>query len=133
MSVLVGVDFQPIDEVATSLIKCGDRYRRLLFSDAELAYCGESASTASKLAGRFAAKEAVLKILDTQSIVPSWRSIEVGSAPGARPEIALLGSAADLAQSQGIGNLSLSLSCAGGVATAVVVATVFSISESSES
>jgi holo-[acyl-carrier protein] synthase len=133
MKVLVGVDIQPIDEVTASLIEYGDRYRRLLFTDEELRCCGENSSTSSKLAERFAAKEAVLKILDTENTVPSWRSIEVSQDAGGRPEISLRGSAAELARSQGIQDLSVSLSHAGGVATAAVIATVFSTSERSAS
>lgn len=124
MKVLVGIDIQPIDEVEESLRNFGARYRRLLFTNNELEYCGDTPSTALSLAARFAAKEAVLKILDTEEVVPSWRSIEVTRTKGGRPKIVLHGAAADLARRQGIGDISVSLSHGGGFATAAVVAPV---------
>ena len=125
MQILVGTDVQPIEEVETSMRRFGVRYTRRLFTDIELESCGENPLTAaSGLAGRFAAKEAVLKILDSQDTVPSWRSIEVQRAKVGRPEIVLRGEAAELARRQGIREMSLSLSHGGGVAFATVVARV---------
>jgi holo-[acyl-carrier protein] synthase len=124
VKVIVGIDIQPIEEVETSLRIFGSRYRHHLFTDDELESCGDNSTTASCLAARFAAKEAVLKILDTQEIVPSWRSIEVKRTADGRPEIVLHGDAAHLARLQGIHDLSVSLSHAGGVAIATVVVPV---------
>lgn len=124
MNVLVGIDIQPIDEVEDSLRQFGTRYRRLLFTDEELAFCGDGPATAASLAARFAAKEAVLKILDTQEAVPPWRTIEVRGTAGGRPTIMLHGVAADIAQHQGIHDISVSLSHGGGIAAAAVVAAV---------
>jgi holo-[acyl-carrier protein] synthase len=126
MKVLVGIDIQPIEEVEESLRNFGVRYGRLIYTAHELDVCGDNPRTASRLAARFAAKEAVLKVLDLQETVPPWRFIEVKSGSNGGPEIALHGSAADLAQRQGIRNFSVSLSHAGGVATAAVVAEVMS-------
>lgn len=90
MQILVGIDVQPIEEVEPSMRQFGVRYAHRLFTDVELESCGENPVTAaSGLAGRFAAKEAVLKILDSQDTVPPWKSIEVqhakgGGAPGDR-------------------------------------------------
>jgi holo-[acyl-carrier protein] synthase len=122
--VLVGIDLQPIDEVKDSLRDFGDRYRHFLFTDHELESSGDSPATASSLAARFAAKEAVMKILDTQESVPPWRSIEVRRTLSGSPEIMLHGEAADLARRQGIQEISVSLSHAGGMAAAAVVAQV---------
>jgi holo-[acyl-carrier protein] synthase len=129
MNVLIGIDIQPIDQVEDSLRIFGSRYRHLLFTDGELESCGDNLATASSLAARFAAKEAVLKILDTQETMPPWRSIEVKRSPRGRPEIVLHGVAANLARQQGIGDISVSLSHGGGIATAAVVAPVSDKSE----
>ena len=123
MKILVGIDVQPIDEVEASMSEFGSRYTRRLFTDHELQSCGENPRTAaSGLAGRFAVKEAVLKILDLQGTIPSWKEIEVRRTEGGRPEIVLSGGAADLARRQGVEQMSLSLSHGGGIATAAVVA-----------
>lgn len=123
--VLVGTDVQPIDEVAASIREFGPRYTHRLFTDHELESCGENPITAaSGLAARFAAKEAVLKILESPDSVPSWRSIEVRRGAGGRPELALDLETASRARRQGITHMSVSLSHGGGVATATVVAQV---------
>jgi holo-[acyl-carrier protein] synthase len=123
---LIGADIQPIDEVEQSLQIFGNRYRRRLFTDHELEYCGDGPRSASRLAERFAAKEAVMKILDAGELVPTWRSIEVRCSASGRPEIVLHDGASALAQSQGVHSLSLSLSHAGGIAAATVIATLAS-------
>jgi holo-[acyl-carrier protein] synthase len=103
----------------------GERYTRRLFTDHEIECCGDNPVTAAPgLAARFAAKEAVLKILDSTSSVPSWKSIEVHRDARGAPRIVLRCEAADLAHHQGIENISLSLSHGGGIASAVVVAQV---------
>lgn len=124
MKILVGCDIQPIDEVEESLHTFGARYRRRLFTNQELETCDNNPATAPALASHFAAKEAVLKILDTRETVPSWRSIEVRRTAGGRPEIVLHDDAARLAGQQGIHILSVSLSQAGGIAAAAVVASI---------
>ena len=122
MSILVGTDVQPIDEVEASIKEFGARYTHRLFTVDEIASCGEGPAAASGLAGRFAAKEAVLKILDLHEIVPRWRSIEVRRSRGGRPEVALHDEAAQIARSQGIEEISLSISHGGGIASATVIA-----------
>ena len=129
MNLLVGIDIQPIDEVESSLKTFGSRYRRLLFTDRELETCGDNSTTSSRLAARFAAKEAVLKILDIHDVVPSWRSIEVGGDSDCRPEIILYDVAAELARARGIRDVFVSLSRGGDVAVATVVASAWSQSE----
>lgn len=125
MKILVGIDVQPIDEVEASIREFGARYSHRLFTDHELESCAKNPLTAAcGLAARFAAKEAVLKILDTRETVPSWKTIEVRRTEGGRPEIVLCGEASELARRQGVEQMSLSLSHGGGIATAVVVAQV---------
>ena len=129
VNLLVGIDIQPIEEVESSLKTFGSRYRRLLFTDRELETCGDNSTTSSRLAARFAAKEAVLKILDIHDVVPSWRSIEVGGDSDCRPEIILYDVAAELARARGIRDVFVSLTRGGDVAVATVVASAWSQSE----
>jgi holo-[acyl-carrier protein] synthase len=124
--VVVGIDIQPIDEVEASLRNFGDRYRHVLFTNHELVNCGDGSASASRLAASFAAKEAVLKILDLSDHVPAWRSIEVRHSAGGPPEILLHDGAAGLAQLQGVRSIFVSLSHAGGLAIAAVVVSLVS-------
>ena len=75
---------------------------------------------AASLAARFAAKEAVLKLIGTGDGVDP-REIEVGQSDG-RPVVRLAGRAADLAAEAGLGPIDLSLSHSGDHALAVAVA-----------
>ena len=124
VSILVGIDVQPIDEVEASIKEFGARYTHRLFTDDEIASCGDGPEAASGFAGRFAAKEAVLKILDLNEIVPPWKSIEVRRSTGGRSEVALHGAAAKIARSQRIEEIFLSISHGGGIASAAVIAQV---------
>jgi holo-[acyl-carrier protein] synthase len=121
--VLVGVDIQSVGEVARSLREFGDRYLVRIYTDHERASCeGDIQVAASGLAARFAAKEAVIKLLDARDDAPEWRSIEVCRTPSGRPEVVLHGRAAEIARRRGVEEISLSLSHDGDVAVATVVA-----------
>jgi holo-[acyl-carrier-protein] synthase len=125
VTVLIGIDAQAIAEAEASIAQVGDRYTRRLSTDEEPATCGNGpAALAQGLAGRFATKEAVLKILNVGDVVPAWRSVEIRGTTTGRPEVALGGEAVALARRQGITSLSLSLTRDGGIAAAAVVATV---------
>jgi len=121
--VRVGVDLISIDDVAASLERFGDRYRRRLFTDHELETCGDRhGEGAAGLAARFAAKEAALKVLRPVGTRPEWRSIEVRRHPDGWCEMQLHGEAARLAREAGIERMAVSLSHEGAMAAAVVVA-----------
>jgi holo-[acyl-carrier protein] synthase len=120
VSLLVGVDLQPISEVEQSLNDFGDHYCRRLFTDHELD--SYAPVTPTRLAERFAAKEAVLKVLQTSESLNAWHSIEVISRPDNAIEILLNGSAHESAVRLGLSSFRVSLSHGGGVASAVVTA-----------
>ena len=123
MTILVGMDIQEIDEVRTSIEIFGDRYIRRVYTDYEIDDCYENATGAAPaLAGRFAAKEAVHKILKDSDGVVTWKEIEVRRLKSGHTDIILRGGAAELASRLGIAAISLSLSHNGRAATAVVVA-----------
>jgi holo-[acyl-carrier protein] synthase len=119
---LLGADIQSIDEIAASLKEFGSRYTRRLFTSDEVEYCEQNPVTESRCyAERFAAKEAVLKLLDVRGVVPSWKDIEVREDREGRPEIVLHDIATELAHRRGIKGISLDISHARRSAIAVVV------------
>ncbi len=134
MDVLVGIDVQPVSEVASSMREFGERYTHRLFTDHELTTCGEDPVTsASSLAARFAAKEAVLKVLDSPSEAIAWKAIEVRRSTSRGPVIVLNGHAAEVANAKGITKMSLSMSHGGDTAAATVVALVSSVEDREDS
>lgn len=121
----VGTDLCSVEQVAESVATFGDRYLRRVYTDHELEYCGQDpVLSAERLAARFAAKEATMKVLRPRDERPDWRTIEVRRDPGGWCELALSGSAARLAHDAAIDSLSVSLSHEAGMANAVVVATL---------
>jgi len=125
MTIVAGIDVQSTDQVKDSLARFGDRYRRKLFSDNELQECEANHEImAQGLALRFAAKEAVLKVLRPNDRIPSWRTIEVRLPLRGAPTVVLTGEADDHARQRGIENISLSVSLASGYAIATVIAEV---------
>jgi len=125
----VGMDLVSVEEVAASVDHFGDRYVARLFTPHEIETCrtaddvtvGRDAYAVESLAARFAAKEAVVKVLRPVEVQPDWRSIEIHRMTGGWCEIRLSGQAAELAADAGIGELTVSLSHEASVAGAVVV------------
>lgn len=118
----VGTDLVEIVTVIESVRQFGERYLRRTYTDAELAYCHESPPEwAARLAARFAAKEAVLKVLRPEGTWPEWRNIEVVRHAHGWCDIVLHGSAATLAARHNTSIVSCSLSHEGSYANAVVL------------
>lgn len=118
----IGCDVHPISEIAESIELFGERYLGRVFTPVERAQT-EGPMALERLAGRFAAKEAVLKVLQVPSTtaVP-WHSIEVRTGRNGVPYVVLSGTAQAMAQSQGISRVDISLSHDGGIAMAVAAA-----------
>lgn len=118
----LGCDVHPIAELAESIELFGERYLARVFTPLEREQC-EGPAVLERLAGRFAVKEAVLKVLRVPSTaaVP-WLSIEVRTGRNGVPHVVLSGAAADLAGRQGIARIDISMSHDAGIAMAVAAA-----------
>jgi holo-[acyl-carrier protein] synthase len=101
----------------------GEHYLRRIYTEAERHDClGPDGPVPERLAARFAAKEAALKVLrPAQEAIP-WRDIEVVRHPTGWVELKLGGRAAASAAGQGLDEFTLSISHEAGFATAVVAA-----------
>jgi hydroxyethylthiazole kinase-like uncharacterized protein yjeF len=93
----IGVDTCGIERMGLAVRRSGERFLRRVFTDAELEYC---AGRVAKLAGRWAAKEAVIKCFDATPICFPRRRIEILPAPSGAPQVRLLGGDAQHAQVQ---------------------------------
>jgi holo-[acyl-carrier protein] synthase len=113
-----GCDLQRIDDVTDAVRDFGDRYLDRVYTAAEQ----QSYRTggAASLAARFAAKEAVLKVIGTGDGVDP-REVEI-THEGGRPVVRLSGAAATLAARAQLGPIDVSLSHSGDHALAVAVA-----------
>ncbi len=118
----VGVDIQVIEEIGESLERFGERFTARLFTRHEIEACDANIGDSARyFAEGFAAKEAVLKILDAREFVPPWKSIELHRGSDG-PQIELHGSSSDLARGRGIRNIYISLSHSRDTVIAVAVA-----------
>jgi len=120
----VGIDLVEIGSVRESVERFGREYLERVYTPREVAdSSGESGVEPARLAARFAAKEATLKVLRPapDEAVP-WRSIEVVRAPGGWVELELHDAAAALAAKAGVTELGVSLTHERDYASAAVVA-----------
>jgi hydroxyethylthiazole kinase-like uncharacterized protein yjeF len=86
----IGVDVLGIERMATAVRRSGEGFLRKSFTAAELEYC---AGSPERLAGRWAAKEAVIKCFEGTGICFPRRKIEVLPAASGAPRVRLLGDA----------------------------------------
>lgn len=99
-----------------------DRTHDRLFTPDEVKYCTSKARPAQSFAARFAAKEAVMKMLGTGwSAGVRWRDIEVRRGKGGPPSIELHGEAAKRAKRMKIGRIHLSITHSGDLAIVHVI------------
>ncbi len=129
MAARVGIDLVSEQDVRESIDAHGARYLERVFSPRELAECRADdpgpGHLAARLAARLAAKEATFKVLRVGKSDPTvWREVEVCGDPAGQVRLSLTGSAANLAESEGIGSLAVSLTHGRGSAVAVVIAGV---------
>ena len=116
--IYTGIDLIEIPRVAGVLERYPKRFLSKVFTQGEQSY---ARGRADQLASRFAAKEAVMKLLGTGVRGMPWKSIEVTRTRGRAPEIILHGPAKVRATKMGITRIALSLSHSRELATASAV------------
>ncbi|HCC32462.1 MAG TPA: holo-[acyl-carrier-protein] synthase [Clostridiales bacterium] len=115
----VGLDLVEVDRVATLIARWGDRFLDRVFTPAELRLCR---GQAHRLAGRLAAKEAVLKAMGIGLRLGNWRDIEVGRDSLGAPVVRLKGRLSEEACRRGIDRFAVSITHTRGLAMAIVLA-----------
>ena len=124
MSVVgLGLDLVEVERIRALLEKSGDRFKERVFTENEIAYCDSCADAAMHYAARFAAKEAVAKVLGTGfSSGVSWRDIEVLRGVSGAPSVLLHGGALGVARELGVARILLTLTHTKSAAAACAVA-----------
>lgn len=123
MPIRVGIDLVSVDSVQESVRTHATRYLERVYTESELQDCRtEAGLDAERLAARFAAKEAALKVLRPSDEGVAWRAIGVRRDPAGWVDLELSGRAAALAEDAGVAELAVSLTHEGPFASAVVVA-----------
>ena len=92
----IGSDLANIDRIAATLARFGDRFRRRVFTETEIAKAETRADVAGTYAKRWAAKEACSKALGTGLAMGiSWKDMSVANLSTGQPVMQLTGWAAD--------------------------------------
>ena len=113
-----GVDIVEIWRIGEAVARWGDRFFNRIYTPGELAY---ARGRLPQLAGRFAAKEAVMKALGTGVRGVGWREIEVVREPGQAPTVVLHGRAKARAERLCLGEIAISISHSRDYAVVVAV------------
>jgi holo-[acyl-carrier protein] synthase len=118
-----GIDLVDLPRIEEMIERHGDRFLARVFTEAEQAYARGKKNSVEKYAGRFAAKEAVLKLIGTgwQGRI-AWTDIEVTNNPAGQPEVTLSGEVQRIARGLGIERISLSITHTAAFAIASAVA-----------
>jgi phosphopantetheine--protein transferase-like protein len=122
MSTVVGVGIDAVElDRLRAVLRRTPRFVDRAFTEEERAYCEARRDPTERFAARFAAKEAVLKVLGEGILRIPLRDIEVVRASTGQPSIRLTGVAATRAQALGVTGWQLSLTHTDATAMAVAV------------
>jgi holo-[acyl-carrier protein] synthase len=103
----LGIDIIKVERIRRSIERFGERFARRVLTPTEQRYVRMRPET---FAGRWAAKEAVSKVLGLGVRGIGWRDIEIERLPTGQPAVRLHGRAAARAQQLGMERVALSIS-----------------------
>ena len=103
----LGIDIIKVERIRDSIERFGERFSRRVLTPAEQRYVRMRPET---FAGRWAAKEAVSKVLGLGVRGIGWKDIEVERLPTGQPSVRLHGRAAARAEQLGMERIALSIS-----------------------
>ena len=114
-----GIDLIEVSRFSSQKPEIRERFISRVFTEAEQAYC---AGLDQHLAGRFAAKEAVAKVLGCGIGSVSWQEIEILNDESGMPVLHLHGKAAEFSDQLGLKLWSVSITHLKEYAAATAVA-----------
>jgi holo-[acyl-carrier protein] synthase len=119
----IGTDIVECPRIGHMIEQHGELFLRRVYTEREIRYCQARKHAIEHFAGRWAAKEAILKALGTGwSRGIAWTDLEVRNSPGGQPKVLVRGRARDAAILQGIGDILVSISHCRTYATAYALA-----------
>ena len=118
-----GIDLVDCPRIEAMIERHGERFVQRIFTAAEQAYAESNKNKIEKLAGRFAAKEAILKLMGTgwRGKI-AWTDIEIINNSSGQPEVTLDGEVEKIAGKLGIKHISVSITHTANFAIASAVA-----------
>jgi holo-[acyl-carrier protein] synthase len=107
----IGTDIVECLRIGRMIEQHGELFLHRVYTDREIRYCQARKRATEHFAGRWAAKEAILKCLGTgwrKGL--AWTDMEVRNDHQGKPQVLLCGAAKDVAQRLGISDIHLSIS-----------------------
>jgi holo-[acyl-carrier protein] synthase len=119
----IGTDIIECPRIGMMIEQHGELFLRRVYTDREIVYCQSCKHAIEHFAGRWAAKEAILKALGSGwSRGIAWTDVEVRNQSGGAPKVHVCGHAKDLAREKGIVDIMISISHCRTYATAYALA-----------
>ena len=107
----IGIDIIEVERIKRLILRWGSRFEQRVYTPQELTYCGETQTRYTRLAARFAAKEATFKALGTGLTVGmNWQDVEIRSNDVGKPSLVLHGKVKQYATEIGVVDCFVSLS-----------------------
>ncbi len=119
----IGTDIIECPRIGKMIEQHGELFLRRVYTEREIRYCQARKHAIEHFAGRWAAKEAILKAIGTgwtRGI--AWTDLEVRNSPGGAPRVLVCGGAKEAARERGIANILISISHCRTYATAYSLA-----------
>ncbi len=119
----IGTDIIECPRIGKMIEQHGELFLRRVYTEREIRYCQCRKHAIEHFAGRWAAKEAILKALGTGwSRGVAWTDIEVRNGHDGQPRVLVCGGAKEAALRLGVGDILLSISHCRTYATAYALA-----------
>ena len=119
----IGADIVECLRIAQMIERHAEQFIARVYTELEIEYCSARKAATQHYAGRWAAKEAVLKALGTGWVRGiSWRDVEIRNDTAGQPRIELAGGALDISRKRGIDEVMISISHCRSHATAYAMA-----------
>ena len=119
----IGTDIIECPRIGKMIEQHGELFLRRVYTDREIRYCQSRKHAIEHFAGRWAAKEAILKCLGTgwrRGL--NWTDMEVRNDANGKPRVLMCGAAKDQAQALRISDILITISHCRAYATAYAVA-----------
>ncbi|MCA9059750.1 MAG: holo-ACP synthase [Planctomycetaceae bacterium] len=122
MIIGLGTDIVEIERIRGMIARHGDHFIERCFTANEIEYARKHRDDAVRFAGRWAAKEAVVKVLGTGFVKGiTFHDVEVIPLASGQPTVKLTGYALEIAKQRGIDRVMLTISHAREYATATAI------------
>jgi holo-[acyl-carrier protein] synthase len=119
----IGTDIVECLRIGRMIEQHGELFLTRVYTEREVRYCQGRKNATEHFAGRWAAKEAILKCLGTgwrKGLC--WTDMEIRNDPDGQPKVLMCGGAKDQAQKMRISDIMVSISHCRAYATAYAVA-----------